>query len=137
MKSKLLLLQLLITSLLTAQNWAYVGNMSVTGNTVSIKSHGNAETVFKTDGTPISICMNGNSSSSGPHILPKTFNGSSWVNLGAITTTGNIGAIDTEIYNNEPYVAYRNRSIKSKKIRWHKLGKCRFKPSGIYIKFKF
>jgi hypothetical protein len=106
MKSKFLLLNLLISSLLTAQNWNYVGNTSVTGNTVTIKTHGSAETVFKTDGTPISVCMNGNTSSSGPHILPKTFNGSSWVNLGAITTTGNIGAIDTEIYNNEPYVAY-------------------------------
>ena len=111
MKFKLLLFGLLFNSIIWAQNWAYVGNSAISGNTVSTQSFGSAKTVFKSDGTPISVSLGGNPSV----ILPKTFNGAAWVNLGTFTTTGIVGSIDLEIYNNEPYVAYYNAGLKVKK----------------------
>jgi hypothetical protein len=102
MKTKFLLLNLFITGIAFAQNWNYVGNSSVTGNTVSTQAYGSAKTVFRSDGTPISVSFGANPSK----ILPKIYNSTTWLDLGVITTTGTVGAFDLEIYNNEPYIAY-------------------------------
>ncbi|MDX2172445.1 MAG: T9SS type A sorting domain-containing protein [Bacteroidota bacterium] len=102
MKTKILLFSILFTKIISAQNWSYVGNSSVTGNTVATQAYGSAKTVFKSDGTPISVSFGSNPSK----ILPKSYNGTTWLDLGVITTTGTVGAFDLEIYNNEPYIAY-------------------------------
>ncbi len=111
MKTKFLLLNLFITVITFAQNWSYIGNSSVTGNTVATQAYGSAETVFKSDGTPISVSLGGNPSA----ILPKIYNGTSWLSLGTFTTSGYIGNFDLEIYNDEPYVAYYASGLKVKK----------------------
>lgn len=122
MKTKLLLISVLFAKIISAQNWSYVGNSSVTGNTIATQAYGSAETVFKSDGTPISVSFGANPSK----IMPKTYNGSAWVDLGVITTTGLIGAFDLEIYNNEPHIAYLEAgALKVKKhdgTNWVNLG---------------
>jgi hypothetical protein len=105
MKIQLLLITLILSCTISkSQNWTYVGSPSVSGNSVSILNYGTAKTVFKSDGTPISVSFS--SGSGGGLIKARTFNGTAWVDLGLITTTTTIGAIDLEIYNNEPYLAF-------------------------------